>query len=141
MKTEKIIILGCFIVVGIYVIAVSLGFPRIPNTMSSGFFPAVSASLLVCFSLAELIRMLLGKTETEDKSSGKGNFLKIMLVTAMLIAMVLLMRFVHPLAGISIFLFAYLVLIAKTRILLSLPIFLIGTLVIYVIIRLLKIPL
>jgi hypothetical protein len=64
-----------------------------------------------------------------------------MIVTVMLIVMVLIMRHVHPIAGIFAFLLAYLILIAKVRIRAGALISLAGTAIIYLTIRLLKIPL
>jgi hypothetical protein len=141
MKTEKIVILGCFILIGIYVIITAAGYPVIPNTMSSGFFPIVSALFLVCLAVFELILTLLGKAGTSGPVVSGKVFSRILLVTAMLIAMVLIMRYVHSLLGIAVFLLTYLLLIAKVRIRAGALISLAGTAVLYLIIRLLKIPL
>lgn len=140
MKAEKIIILCCFIGIGIYVIAAAAGYPRVPNTMSSGFFPTLASIFLVCLSVIELLFTFLRKDKKTEGSAG-AHFPKIMLVTLMLVAMTLIMRYVHPAAGILVFLFAYLALIAKTRIRHSAPVSIAGTAVIYAVIRLLHIPL
>lgn len=148
MKTEKVIILCCFIFIGIYIIIVASGYPSIPNTMSSGFFPTVASVFLVCLSLAELLLTLFvynkntsaGKND-EGISIHRSGLSKILIVTAMLIAMVLIMRYVLPVLGIFIFLLTYLILISKQTIKLSVPISLVGTMVLYLVIKLLRIPL
>jgi len=148
VKLEKVIILCCFIVIGIYVTIVASNYPSIPNTMSPGFFPIAASVLLVCLSSVELILTLLKKSKSsgsheskENISKQRGGFSKIMLVTAMLIAMVLVMRYVLPIVGIFIFLAAYLILIGRINIKQCVPISLIGTMVLYVIIKILRIPL
>ena len=145
MKTEKVIILSCFILIGIYVIIVASGYPSIPNTMSPGFFPIAASILLVCLSAAELLLTLfvykVPITAEEGALPGRGALSKIIIVNAMLIAMVLIMRYVYPILGIFIFLFAYLVLISKQRLKFSVPVSITGTAAIYLFIKALRIPL
>jgi len=63
----------------------------------------------------------------------------IQLITG-LIFMVLIMQHIHVLAGIALFLFAYLVVISKIKVLKSFLITLLGSAVIYLTVVLLRIP-
>jgi len=145
MKSEKLIILCCFISVGIYVIIVAARYPSIPNTMSPGFFPTAASILLVCLSIVELLLTLFvyknPDTGEENAFTQRGALSKIFIVNAMLIAMVLIMRYILPVLGIFMFLFAYLVLVSKQRLKLSVPVSLAGTAAIYLFIWALRIPL
>ena len=148
MKREKVIILMCFILIGLYVIFVASGFPSIPNTMSPGLFPIMASILLVCLSITELVLTLffydkkdLTIAKEEEPPVQKRLISKILLVNGMLIAMVLIMRYVYPILGVFVFLFTYLILIAKQHLKLCIPASLIGTAAIYLFIRLLRIPL
>lgn len=148
MKTEKVIILCCFILLGVYVIIVAAGYPSIPHTMSPGLFPMVASILLVCLSIAELIRTLFAYNKIAHSDESEESVLlheagisKILIVNVMLIALVLIMRYVNSTLGIFVFFLTYLILIAKQRIKLSILVSSVGTAAIHLFIRLLRIPL
>jgi len=147
MRTEKIVILCCFIVIGVYIIIVAAGYPSIPHTMNPGFFPIVASALLVCLSLAELLMTLFvySKNPQADGDaaaiSESGSLPKIILVNVILTASVLVMRYILPVLGIFVFLLVYLILISKQRIKFSIPVSFLGTAGIYAFVKLLRIPL
>lgn len=126
------------IVLGGAVILTASRFPKNPGGFGPGFYPTLVACLLIAFSLLEIFT---GKEKEEETSAGSraGN-LKLVLIVVSLILFVLIMQYVNIILAIALFLFFYLRYISKVALKSSIWITAGGTIVLYLVILLLKIP-
>ena len=114
-------------------------YKEVPSGIGPAFFPRVVAVLMIGLS-AVCIWSERNKDVCGEVSPDRQAVTKIGMTVAALIIMVLLMKYVHPLAGIFLFLFFYLNRMSGLTVKNTLLISVVGTAVLYGVILALRIP-
>lgn len=112
---------------------------KVPSGIGPAFFPRLIAACLIALSVA-CIALNLGKRERGEFVQKAGAVGKIALTCALIIAMVLLMEHVHPVAGIFLFLMGYLKMLSGESWKASVIISVLGCALLYAMIAALRIP-
>lgn len=115
-------------------------YKEVPSGIGPAFFPRIVATLLIVLSVIGLLLSLRkegGGSMTVEKSAS----VNILISVVSLTVMVGIMKYIHPLAGIALFLLVYLKVIAKLKWVQTLIITGAGTVVLYLVILALRIPL
>lgn len=128
-----LIILGCFVFYWVR------DYKQVPSGIGPSFFPKVVATMMIGFSLICIISQWRVENKGEVKPD-RTAVIKIVISTTLLIASVLLMKYVHVIIGISIFLFGYLKLLSGEKWLKSTVISVVGTGLLYATILILRVP-
>lgn len=115
-------------------------YKEVPSGIGPAFFPRIVAWLLIVLSVIGLLLSLRkegGGSMTVEKSAS----VNILISVVSLTVMVGIMKYIHPLAGIALFLLVYLKVIAKLKWVQTMIITGAGTVVLYLVILALRIPL
>lgn len=138
MVNEKNVVLFFFIGLGAFWIATALRFPANPAGMDPGFFPILTASLLIALCLIELVRGIV-KDEKEAAALDAHNIAMFSFVFILLLGMVLIAQFLNIHVAIGVFLFLYLRYVGKNSLKLSLIVAACGVLIMFIFIKFLRI--
>lgn len=130
----------CLIILGGLIFFWTRNYKQVPSGIGPAFFPRVVATMLILFS-AISIYLERNREPEGEVSPDRQAYIKIGITVASLVAMVLLMQYVHALVGIFVFLVVYLTVIAKENIKKTLLIAVVGTVILYFAILALRIPL
>lgn len=128
-----LMILGCLIFFW------TRDYKQVPSGIGPAFFPRVVATMMLLFSVISMYLERNRELEGEV-SPDRQAYAKIAITVASLIVMVLLMQYVHVLAGIFVFFVLYLMLIARESVKNTLLISGVGTVILYFTILALRIP-
>lgn len=129
----------CCIVLGCLIFFWVRNYPEVPSGIGPAFFPKVVAVMLILFSVIYLVSHR-NKVNEGEVNPDRQAWVKIALTTGLFIGATVLMQYVHVVLGIFVFLFAYLMLLAKEKWIPSLLISAIGTAVLYGMVVALRIP-
>lgn len=131
---------AALIVLGVLIFIWTKDYKQVPSGLGPGFFPRIVAGMMIGLSILCMI-MPEGKAEKEiEQKTGKSGTFDIVITVVSLIVMVGIMKYVHPLLGILMFLAVYLKVIAKLDIVRTAVITVAGTAVLYLVILTLRIP-
>lgn len=128
------------IILGILVLYWIRGYRQVPSGLSPAFFPRLVSILMIALSVLTILIHLKKENEGEFTPNRSANF-KIMLTTVLFLSTISLMKYVHVVFGIIFFLLTYLKIIAKISWKKTIVITVIGTIILYGMIFLLKISL
>lgn len=126
------------IVLGLLIFYWTRDFKQVPSGIGPAFFPRIVAVMMIGLSII-CILMPDFKVEEETKA-GKSAAKNIVITVVSLIVMVGVMKYIHPVLGIFLFLALYLKVIAKSGTRNTAVITVAGTAVLYLVIRILRIP-
>ena len=112
---------------------------KVPSGIGPAFFPRIIAGCLIALSVA-CILLNWNKKEKGEFVQKAGAIQKIVLTCALIIGMVLLMQYVHPILGIFLFLVGYLRLLSGESWKATLIISAVGCALLYATICALRIP-
>jgi len=127
------------LVLGMMILYWTRDYKEVPSGIGPAFFPRIVAALLIGLSVICLLFSL--KKEDSAMTVEKHASVNIVISVVSLTVMVGIMKYVHPLAGIALFLLVYLKVIAKLAWVRTLIITGAGTAVLYLVILILRIPL
>lgn len=129
---------AALIILGVLIFYWTKDYKEVPSGIGPAFFPRIVATLLIVLSA---INYLMPDKKQETESSGEKTAVgKIVFTTVSLLLMVAVMKYIHPVLGIFLFLAAYLKKIAELDLKKTIIITAIGTGILYVAILALRIP-
>lgn len=111
-------------------------YKEVPSGIGPAFFPRIVAFMMIGLSLISLIFPDGKQPEQTDKTAK----LSILFTVLALLAMTAVMKYVHPMAGIVLFLGAYLRVIARLKTVQWAVVTIGGSALLYVVILALRIP-
>lgn len=111
-------------------------YKEVPSGIGPAFFPKIVAAMMIVLSIISIVMPDDGAVETADKSAT----FNIFVTTISLVGMVVIMKYIHPILGIILFLCTYLKVIAKLKTAQTAIITAVGTVILYVVILVLRIP-
>lgn len=126
------------IVLGLLIFYWTRDFKQVPSGIGPAFFPRIVAILLIGLSI--ICILMPDHKASEEIKTGKDAAKNIAITVVSLILMVGVMKYIHPVIGISLFLALYLKVIAKTGLKNTAIITVAGTAILYIVIRILRIP-
>ena len=125
---------------GILIFIWTRDFKEVPSGLGPAFFPRIVAAMMIGLSIL-CICMPEEKAKGEsEENNRKGGAFSIGITVTSLIVMVGIMKYIHPLLGILLFLAVYLKVIAKLDTVKTILITVTGTAVLYLVILALRIP-
>lgn len=113
-------------------------YKEVPSGIGPAFFPRIVAFLMIALSIVCIL--MPDNQEEKEPEVNKSATLNIVITTISLIVMVGVMKYIHPLLGILLFLAVYLKIIAKLSAAKTAIITVIGTGILYLVILTLRIP-
>ena len=116
-------------------------YKEVPSGIGPAFFPRIVAWLLIVLSVIGLLLSLRKEGGSGSMTVEKSASVNILISVVSLTVMVGIMKYIHPLVGIALFLLVYLKVIAKLKWVQTLIITGAGTVVLYLVILALRIPL
>lgn len=129
----------CLIILGCLIFYWTKDYKPVPSGLGPSFFPRLVAVLMMFLSILDIIQNRKMPEKQPNEKAKTGN-IQIVETVCALLAMVLLMKYVHPIVGIALFLGFYLFVIAKLDWKQATIITLVGTALLYMIILALRIP-
>lgn len=111
-------------------------YKEVPSGIGPAFFPRIVAFMMIGLSL---ISLLFPDGKAPEKTTSQAKW-SIAFTVAALLVMVAVMKYVHPMAGIVLFLGAYLKVIAKLDLMPWLAVTAGGSVLLYAVILALRIP-
>ena len=129
----------CLIILGCLMFYWTKDYKPVPSGLGPSFFPRLVAVLLIFLSVLDIIQNRKMPAKQADAKTKSGT-IQIIATVCALLAMVLQMKYVHPIVGIALFLGFYLFVIAKLNWKQTAVITVAGTLLLYAVILALRIP-
>lgn len=141
VKFLKKFSLPCFLIVlGSLIFYWTKDYKGVPSGLGPDIFPRIVATLMIVLSVISII-LDWKKDIVGEFTPNRAAIIKMIITVTALIALVLLMKYVHVVLGIALFLAFYLHWIADLPWKKTLIISVIGTVVLYLVILTLRIPL
>ena len=111
---EENIVLLSFIALGVFWIIKAREFPANPGGLNPSFFPTATAVMMILFCAGAIAKNLIRK-EDDENNTELDRFILIGEVLGLLAVLIVLCKYVSPYVGVPVFIFAYMMLIAKMK--------------------------